>query len=68
VPAAVLMDADFSLRLVIGTPIHVPRGDPPEEAMQAAFQSHLDFIRDHVLPMPWNVTRPSYWEELALES
>jgi lauroyl/myristoyl acyltransferase len=68
VPVVVLMDADLTFRLVVGEPIRVDRAGTPDGAMQTAFQSYLDFIDEHVLPWPWNVTRPSYWEELALES
>ena len=66
IPAVVLMDEDYNVRLVIGSPIHVEGGASSEDSMTSGLQSFLDFVTQHVFRVPWNLIVSSYWEALIL--
>jgi lauroyl/myristoyl acyltransferase len=65
-PALILMDEDYRLRLVLGDPIYVDANGPPAEAMARGFQTYLDFLDRHVRPVPWNL-HLGVWERLIVE-
>ena len=67
IPAAVLMDRDYHVTLLIGPPIRVDRQASPEGAMAAALQTYLDFVAQNIFSTkPWNLILPSHWEGLIL--
>jgi lauroyl/myristoyl acyltransferase len=66
IPALILMDENFRLRLVLGDPIYVDADGPPAEAMNRGFQAYLDFLDKHLRPIPWNL-HLLVWEKLIVE-
>ncbi len=54
IPALVLLNADFSARLVVGPALYVDARSPAMEAMTAAFQTYLDFVEANLRSQPWN--------------
>ena len=52
--ALILLNADFSARLVVGPALYVDARSPAMEAMTAAFQTYLDFVEANLRSQPWN--------------
>ncbi|HUT34326.1 MAG TPA: hypothetical protein VNE39_12645 [Planctomycetota bacterium] len=64
IPTLILTDAECRFRLIIGEPAHVGGAG---KALEAAFQSYLDFLARHLARAPWNI-RMSHWETLLLQT
>jgi lauroyl/myristoyl acyltransferase len=62
-PVLVLLNRDFSFKLLVSPPIYVDGEAPAENGTRRAFQTYLDFLEQHLSRRPWNLSR-TIWEKL----